>query len=580
LNKLAFLIKGTNLYLLILALIACSLLFSHITYPVNQTVSDWVLMILLTGALILLNHYIILVPPKGNDLSMDSSIYLACIFVFGIETALTLLVSSSLVFVSYQRRTALWKHLFNFSIYSLMLSGAYYVFIYSGGEVGLINLASAVSYLLSLVSYLVINISLIGLFFAIDSISRANEIVKVIMKESLLNYIITLALALILAILLGSYPIFGAIIFTFVIVLLSFAFRKYFQLYEEVLKDKTYREQILNSLPVGIITVDDKASDFSLNTSASNLLNMDSGKVKEMARNSGEEHPNKLFWDILSSKEISHNMKVPYLTEENNHQLLVSKSELIDHYNELIGRIYYFIDITDRDKLEMRIHQSEKLALLGELSARAAHEIRNPLTVIHGFLTLMKQNFSENDINHYHIPLLLKEFDRINSIIEEMLLIAKPGAPIVREAYIEDIIEEILPLFNQFSETKEIEFFIKVDRTPLLLDTKQMTQVLYNLIRNSSDAIAKKGTISIYSKIYEESFQLIIQDSGSGIPIDLQETIFEPFLTSKESGTGLGLTIVQTIIENHQGEIELFQSNEKGTTFLITLPVFKEQDNY
>jgi signal transduction histidine kinase len=580
LNRLAFLKKGTNLYLLILALFACSLLFSHIPYPVNQTASDWVLVIVLTSAIILLNHYIILVPPKGNDLSMDSSIYLACIFVFGIETALILLVLSTLVYVSYQRRTAIWKHLFNVSIYSLMLSGAYYVFIYSSGEVGLINLASAFSYFLTLVSYLVINISLIGLFFAIDSISRANEIVKVIIKESLLNYIITLALALILAILLGAYPIFGAIMFTFVIVLLSLAFRKYFQLYEEVLKDKTFREQILNSLPVGIMTVDNKSSDFSLNTSASNLLNMDSGEVKEMARNSGEGHPNKLFWDILSSKETSHNVKVPYLTEDHSHQLLISQSELIDHYNELIGRIYYFIDITDRDRLEKRIHQSEKLALLGELSARAAHEIRNPLTVISGFLTLMKKNLPEDDIKKYRIPLLLKEFDRINSIIEEMLLIAKPGAPILKEAYIEDIIEEILPLFNQFSEKKTTDFIINVDRTPLLLDTKQMTQVLYNLIRNSSEAIEQTGTISIYSKIQRESYQLIIQDNGSGIPAEKQETVFEPFSTSKESGTGLGLTIVQTIIENHQGEIELFQSNENGTTFIITLPIHREQNLY
>jgi signal transduction histidine kinase len=96
---------------------------------------------------------------------------------------------------------------------------------------------------------------------------------------------------------------------------------------------------------------------------------------------------------------------------------------------------------------------------------------------------------------------------------------------------------------------------------------------MYNLIRNSIEAIGGKGTISIYSHVQGESYRIYIQDSGSGIPKEIQKTIFEPFITTKDSGTGLGLTIVKRIVENHQGKIELFSSSEKGTTFIITFPI-------
>lgn len=542
----------------------------HIKFTLEIIFMDFPLFLLLVGALLLLLHFTIVLPPKGNSLCMDSSIYLASLFIFGLETTLWLLFFSSFLYLVFERKILMRRHVFNFAIYVLMITGAKYVFLLSGGESGVFNLHYLLSYLLSLVAYYSINLLVICSFFSLYLSEKLAGIIISIGKESILNYLISLVMAFLLAILLGGYPVFGIILYTIIIVLLSIAFKKYFHLYQEMTKDKIYREQILNSLPVGIITVDNDSTNFSLNTAASSILEMDGEDVKEMVSVKEGDSINASFWSILASQKICQNIKVPYVKEGRDHYLLVSQSELLDQERALIGRIFHFIDITATAELEKRIHQSEKLAVLGELAAGAAHEIRNPLTVIHGFVSLMKQSFTEKDKNKYQIPLLLKEFDRINTIVEEMLLIAKPGAPVLKFVFLEDIVKEI-PYTPVVQEG--ISLHVELERVPLMVDAKQMKQVFYNLIRNGREAMEDEGPICIYSKKLENVYQIFVKDTGSGISEKMKQTIFDPFVTSKDSGTGLGLTIVQRIIENHHGKIEVEESSPAGTTFLITLPL-------
>ncbi len=566
-NLLSF-FKGTKLYLSILMLIASILLLSNITF---QPQTNWVVLSLLIGSIILLNHYMIFLAPKGNCLSMDSSIYLATIFLFGLELPLTLLLFSSiLITIFFYKKTALWKHLFNMAMYTVMITGAYYTFIILGGNIGLVNNGSLIAYCLALFSYLLINVFLVGMYFVVDSFKSSLSIIKMILKDSLSNYVISLALAIIFTMLLGSNPILGTIVFTFIIVMLSLVFARYFKLYEEVVNDKNTREQILNSLPIGIITFDDKNSEISLNAPAEEFLKMDNQEVSRIVNGIDEKDP---FWQILSSGKSLQNEKIHVKNNgDTDCVLLVSQSPLNDSYDHLTGRIFHFIDITKEEELEKRIQQSEKLAVLGSASARAAHEIRNPLTVIHGFLSLMKFN-SEEESKRLQLPLMLKELDRINSIVEDMLMMAKPGVPKLKEAYIEDILNEILPFYCESPETRSIQFNVNVKRIPLLLDTRQFKQVLHNLIRNSYESMGERGEISLYSDVVGNMYRLFIKDNGVGIPEEIREKVFEPFLTSKETGTGLGLTIVHRIIENHHGTIELFSSSEKGTTFMISIPL-------
>lgn len=555
---------------MIMSLCGIGIFTIHINFTSEIIFFNFPLFLLLVGALLLLLHFTIILPPKGNSLCMDSSIYLASLFIFGLEITLCLLFISSSLYLVFERKILVRRHVFNFAIYALMITGAHYVFLLSGGEYGVFNPHYLLSYVLALVSYYSINLLVISSFFSLYLSEKLAGIVTSIGRESVLNYLISLVMAFILAILLGEYPVFGIILYTLIIVLLSIAFKKYFHLYEEMTKDKVYREQILNSLPVGIITVDNDSTNFSLNTAASSILEMDGEEVKEMVSVRETDPINPSFWGILASKKICQNIKVPYVKEGKEQYLLVSQSDLLDQERAMIGRIFHFIDITATAELEERIHQSEKLAVLGELAAGAAHEIRNPLTVIHGFVSLMKQSFTEKDRNKYQIPLLLKEFDRINTIVEEMLLIAKPGAPVLKSVYLEDIVKEI-PHIPTVQEG--IALSVELERVPLMVDAKQMKQVFYNLIRNGSEAMAGEGSISIYSRKLGNAYQIFVKDTGSGIPEKMKHTIFDPFATSKDTGTGLGLTIVQRIIENHHGKIEVQESSAAGTTFLITLPL-------
>ncbi|MDL4842708.1 ATP-binding protein [Aquibacillus rhizosphaerae] len=568
-----------RIYLYSISIIGCVVFLLHnpisIFFQVTDNFSS-VLLILFVVSILISYRFQILVPPDGNSFSLDSSIFLAITFIYGLEISLFVLFVGSVIYDLRQQK-ALWRaQIFNFAMYTLMISGAYYVFIYTAGEIGQINFSSTYSYILALGCYYVINIILVGLGFLIASSNRLLPLLKKTFQETIIDYIIIFALVFILGLVLETSPIFGIIAFTFLIVVLSIFFKKYFRLFEKVSNDKKNREQMMDSLPIGIITLEEEAFDIRINSFAVKLLNIEPDEIKKILVSENKvQIKNKEFWNIFQTKQIVENVRVVYKTEKKTYRLLVSQSELTNHSFVTIGRIYHFIDMTDLEELQKRIYQSEKLALLGELSAGAAHEIRNPLTVIQGFLTLMTESFSKSEQNKFHIPFMLSEFERIDSIVEEMLMLAKPGEPKLMEAYIKDIIEEIVPHYTN-STAQEIEFNINLDDTRLLLDEKQMKQVMYNLIRNSCDAIGSKGKISIYSKINEDTYQLFIEDTGSGIPLELQESIYSPFLTNKDSGTGLGLTIVQKMIENQNGDIKLYSTSENGTTFLITLPLPKE----
>lgn len=206
------------------------------TYVHN--LSNWVLIYTLLGAVLLLNHFNITLPPLGNSFSMDSSIYLACIFIFGIIPPLVVLLLMSSIFLITHLRSAWWKHLFNFANYSLMITVAYYVFIWTGGTPGNIDFTNLVPYTLSLSVYFLLNVAIVGIFFSLSDHAPLMEALKgVIQKEILIeafiNYLSTLILALVLTILINQELYFGLFLFIVLSVLLSFAFKKFFNLYKD-----------------------------------------------------------------------------------------------------------------------------------------------------------------------------------------------------------------------------------------------------------------------------------------------------------------------------------------------------------
>ncbi|WP_175406275.1 sensor histidine kinase [Priestia flexa] len=339
--------------------------------------------------------------------------------------------------------------------------------------------------------------------------------------------------------------------------------------FHKITAEKTYREQILNSLPVGIITVDHCNNHLFLNAAVKKMLMISLSDVQHALHHEGND--NEAFWRILREKKVKKHQKVTYQLSQEERCLLVSQSQLVDDENNVVGRIFHFIDITDTEQLECRMHQTEKLALVGELAAGAAHEIRNPLAVIHGFLSLMNHGLSVDERKSFQVELLLKELERINSIVEEMLMLAKPRAPVMKAKRIDYVLEEIISFITANNQAFTIQ--VEMEKAMVWIDDKQIKQVVHNLLRNSIEAMGGAGRMEITGMVKRNQYCIYLKDSGTGIPKEVQKSIFYPFTTSKENGTGLGLTIVKTILQNHGGDIELVETSEKGTTFMMTLPI-------
>jgi len=229
-------------------------------------------------------------------------------------------------------------------------------------------------------------------------------------------------------------------------------------------------------------------------------------------------------------------------------------------------------DISERKKSEEILLQSEKLAIVGELAAGVAHEIRNPLTTIKGFVQLYKQ---ENNSVEYR-ELLLNELERIETITSELLSLGKPLAIKRNRMNVKQLIENTLDLLSPQVSMNNIQFNLSVEDSPIFItcEKNQLKQVFLNIIKNAIEAMDGGGEIHIRLRSSADGSCIIsFQDQGCGIPEELLPRLGEPFYTLKEKGTGLGLMICHKIIKQHNGNITYQSKVNEGTLIEITLPL-------
>jgi two-component system sporulation sensor kinase A len=241
------------------------------------------------------------------------------------------------------------------------------------------------------------------------------------------------------------------------------------------------------------------------------------------------------------------------------------------------GECQYFFnvtrDITERKQTEDLLRRTEKLSVIGELAASIAHEIRNPLTTIKGFIQLLQPEVSENSA---FTDIMLSELDRINFIMGELLVLAKPQNLHVKPILLHSIIDNVEKLLKAEANLKNIEIIKEFGNTSIVINCEenQLKQVFINIIKNSLDATSANGKISIQTKLLSDNQVLIrFSDNGCGISKELLPRLGEPFYTTKEKGTGLGLLVSNKIIKDHQGSINITSEINKGTIVDITLPI-------
>lgn len=255
--------------------------------------------------------------------------------------------------------------------------------------------------------------------------------------------------------------------------------------------------------------------------------------------------------------------------------VLASTRVLRNRFQNVLGMMLTFKDITTQEMLEEQIRQSEKLAVIGELAAGTAHEIRNPLTSVKGFIQLLDRKYDNDSPEKEYFRIILSELDRVNDIIREFLLLSKPAVPNLRLIDINEVMEDIRTLMISDALLHNIELEFELCDQPVVceVDEEQIKQVFINLIRNAIEAIGLNGRLTVKVVVDNGECQIIFEDNGPGISKDYLNRVFEPFFTTKEEGTGLGLTVSYRIIQNHRGVILAESTEGKGTTFRILLPL-------
>ncbi|KAB2330334.1 PAS domain-containing sensor histidine kinase [Bacillus mesophilum] len=241
---------------------------------------------------------------------------------------------------------------------------------------------------------------------------------------------------------------------------------------------------------------------------------------------------------------------------------------------EVIGVYGIAKNITDRKLTEQKLLKSEKLSAVGQLSASIAHEIRNPLTALKGFLQLMKA--SEGRIKDSYLEVMSSEMERIELITGELLLLAKPQAHQFKLENIEEIIQNVTTLLGSQALMHNVEIKIVNDETipPVRCIANQLKQVFINLIKNALESMQYGGKVLINVQVKDDQTLFIsIADEGEGIPEDLLRNIGLPFYTTKQKGTGLGMMTSLRIIEAHNGTMDITSTVGKGTVVSISLPL-------
>jgi two-component system, sporulation sensor kinase E len=285
-----------------------------------------------------------------------------------------------------------------------------------------------------------------------------------------------------------------------------------------------------------------------------------------------EEYMNKLS-SMLQGHSVTDYETTRYTKDERLLDVSITISPICDERGMIVAVASITRNITARKQTDEVLRRSEKLSLVGQLAAGVAHEIRNPLTTLKGFVQLQKQ--TKGPLKESHLDVMLTELDRINFIVGEFLVLAKPQAAHFQLADIRDILKDIGMLLELQAIMNNVEIDLQfAEEIPLIhCEVNQLKQVFINVLKNAIEAMPDSGKI-IIELFSPDSKHVAIRviDHGCGIPEEYLKRLGEPFFTIKENGNGLGIMVTQRIISNHKGSFSIQSTLGKGTCVEIILP--------
>lgn len=256
-----------------------------------------------------------------------------------------------------------------------------------------------------------------------------------------------------------------------------------------------------------------------------------------------------------------------------------SLSPLRDPQGITIGNIIAFQDLTEINKMRESLEKSRRLAFIGEMAAGMAHEIRNPLASMSGSIQMLSQDLSHNETHEKLMQIILRGKNQLESFLKDFLRMARPAPGVREEIDLRDMIRDVLDSLRfvpDWHEPVQIDLHLKDDPLSFHMNRTEGRQVLWNVILNSVQAMPEGGTLTVEArccrKDERDGVEIRINDTGCGIEKSRLPKIFEPFYTTRDMGTGLGLAVVSRILEGYQGKIDIQSDPGKGTTCTIWFP--------
>ncbi len=370
--------------------------------------------------------------------------------------------------------------------------------------------------------------------------------------------------------------------------------------YSSHLLNKVYNfyKSIIQNLNSGLIALDLNGEITFVNHTAVHMLGYDReellGKnIRDLFASDSESR--KCQRAIFLPHKRINDREVNFLQQDGTSIVVgVSSSQIHDENNNFDGIVLLFRDLTEIRHLKLQLERMERLALLGELSAGIAHEIRNPLAGIRAAAQLLEESDGKPEFEQQVVERIIREVDKANKLLKEFFKFAKPGKPRLKFHDIELLIDGVYLLLSPQIKRKNIEFVAEFgeDIPEVYVDDTQLEQVIVNLFLNAADAMAGGGKLSV--KTYRKNLNILdqkdqridmnnnqlnyvfveITDTGEGIPEHNIDKIFNPFYTTKQNGLGLGLSICSRLISENGGNIDIYSKTGQGTTVTIALPSF------
>ena len=327
-----------------------------------------------------------------------------------------------------------------------------------------------------------------------------------------------------------------------------------------------YNENILQSVPSGVMSFDEELRITKVNLSAEKILEVKRESVLGKHHREVLDEP---ITTLINDKKVIERGEMSYVTPSGRRIWLgLTLSPLKDREGMAIGQILIFTDLTHLKALEAQMELRSRLSSLGEISAGIAHELRNPMAVIAGYTQLLSKKTDQS--LRPTVDAITKEINVMNRIISDFLSFARPAELAVSDVDLKKIIENCIDTL--VSGRNNIETHLDVENLPVIKgDEILLRQAFTNLIQNAAEAMPNGGDLTVKSST-GDFLEVTLSDTGPGIAGDLADKIFLPFFTTKDRGTGLGLSLVQKIIVSHGGTISV-DGSDRGATFRIKLPL-------